>query len=283
MQNFQPQSNEFKRPADRRFLSREYGDAAGLRGSPNYAGMPVNAGVRSMKQEVLQLEEAIPWTMVRRNWRNKRSMWRRQVKQTELVADFAARLKELRLALLADDTNFMGCGPAWRNTLETCIQGRGTASNLLSVWDELRSTIRSWLSCPSAVLGPTGGSFATTSGPPPSSASAGRAVLALQAALKHDGTEALLQTPLESITGYDGYSLHAVRQAIDAEKRIVNSRLAALQGVGGTLASENINGAVVSYFSSIAAGWGDSDFDSGAETEMDEGSDATDLDSDFDA
>ncbi len=147
----------------------------------------------------------------------------------------------------------MGCGPAWRNTLDMCIQGRGTASNLLSVWDELRSTIRSWLSCPSAVPGLTGGSYATTSGPPPSSASAGRAVLALQAALKHDGTEALLQTPLESITGYDGYSLHAVRQAIDAEKRIVNSRLAALQGVGGASPSEAGNGAVVSYFSSIAA------------------------------
>ena len=236
-----------------------------------------------MKQEVLQLEEAIPWTMVRRNWRNKRSSWRRQVKQTELVADFAARLKEVRMSLLADDQTFMGCGPAWKSTLDACIQGRGTASSLLSVWDELRTTIRSWLSCPSAIPGPTGGSFATTSGPPPSSASAGRAVLALQSALKQDGTEALLQIPLEGITGHDGYSLHAVRQAIDAEKRIINQRIAALQGGGNGSPSENGNGAVVSYFSSIAAGWGDSDFDSGAETEMDEGSDATDLDSDFDA
>jgi hypothetical protein len=241
-----------------------------------------------MKQEVLQLEEAIPWTCVRRNWRNKRTSWRKLVKQTELVSDFAARLKELRIALLADDHTFVGCGPAWRSHLESCIQGRGSAAALVSVWDEMKNTIRNWLSGSGAISGPVGG-FVTPSGPAPSADSAGRAVLALQKAVKHGSTEALLQAPLESIMGHDGCSLHAVRQAIEMERRIVSSRLASLQsnGVVGASPDQNGNGdgsgaAVVSYFSSIAAGWEDSDFDSGAETEMEDGSDATDLDSDFD-
>jgi hypothetical protein len=280
---------EFKRPADRRHISRDYpGD--GFRGSPGYTGM--GSGVRSMKQEVLQLEEAIPWTCVRRNWRNKRTSWRKLVKQTELVSDFAARLKELRIALLADDHTFVGCGPAWRSHLESCIQGRGSAAALLSVWDEMKNTIRNWLSGSGAMPGLPASGFVTPSGPAPSADSAGRAVLALQKAVKHGNTEALLQAPLESIMGHDGSSLHAVRQAIEMERRIVSSRLASLQSNGGIGASPDHNGggggggstsAVVSYFSSIAAGWEDSDFDSGADTEMEDGSDATDLDSDFDA
>jgi hypothetical protein len=257
-----------------------------------------------MKQEVLHLEEAIPWTCVRRNWRSKRTGWRKLVKQTELVSDFAARLKELRLALLADDHTFVGCGPAWRSHLESCIQGRGSAAALMSVWDEMKNTIRTWLSGSGAISGPAGG-FVTPLGPAPSADSAGRAVLALQKAVKHGTTEALLQAPLESIMGHDGCSLHAVRQAIELERRIVSSRLASLQSngvVGGSPVLHDQNGTGTgnpsggggsgaaaaaagarSYFSSIAAGWEDSDFDSGAETEMEDGSDATDLDSDFDA
>ncbi|KAL4542012.1 hypothetical protein Ndes2526B_g06499 [Nannochloris sp. 'desiccata'] len=290
LRNFGPQMGGFKRPADRRHGSRDY-PSDGFRGSPSYAGM--GSGVRSMKQEVLQLEEAIPWTCVRRNWRSKRTGWRKLVKQTELVSDFAARLKELRTALLADDHTFVGCGPAWRSHLESCIQGRGSAAALVSVWDEMKNTIRSWLSGSGAISGPAGG-FVTPSGPAPSADSAGRAVLALQRAVKHGSTEALLQAPLESIMGHDGCSLHAVRQAIELERRVVSSRLASLQSngvVGGSPALHDQQGngnggsaaVVVSYFSSIAAGWEDSDFDSGAETEMEDGSDATDLDSDFDA
>ena len=252
--------------------------------------MSMGAGVRSMKQEVLQLEEAIPWTMVRKNWRNKRTSWRRQVKQTELVADFAVRLKELRLALLAEDHDFFGCGPSWRNHLEACAQGRGSAAALMSVWDELKITIRSWLSGASPGGGGGvsggGGGFTSPPGPAPSSASTGRAVVAMQAAVKSstgnttttnlDDTDSLLQAPLESIMGHDGSSLHAVRQAIELERRVVSARLAAVQGGGGGEQTR-------SYFNSIAAGWEDSDFDSGVETDMDQGSDATDLDSDFDA
>ncbi len=255
-----------------------------------------------MKAEVLQLEESIPWTMVRRNWRNKRSLWRRQVKQTELVADFAARLKELRVALLADDHSLHGCGPGWRAHLDSCASGRGTAAALAAVWDDLKTAIRLWMSGGGGGHGgvgpsgtPGGGYAAMHSGPAPSAASTGRAVVAMQAAVKAGGADCLLQAPLESIMGHDGASLHAVRQAIELERRVVSARLAGLQGsapgsptvgdCGGGPGEYGTNsgGAMVSYFSSIAATWDDSDFDSGDDTEMEDGSDDTDLDSDFDA
>lgn len=234
-----------------------------------------------MKQEVLQLEDAIPWTLVRRNWRNKRTQWRRQVKQTELVADFAARLKELRLSLLTEDATFIGCGPTWRGQLDSCIQGRGSAVLLATVWDEMKNTIRSWLhgaavgspgSGPLGMASPGGGVSVHIP------ASSGRAVRALQAAVRQGGTEALLQTPLESIVGNDTQNLHAVRQAIELERRIVAARLAAGQGCESPAVQP-----VVSYFTSISAAWEDSDFDSGEESAMEEeGSDLTDLEMNFD-
>jgi hypothetical protein len=277
------QPSEFKRPADRRL---EAGNGAFGRPRYGYGGAPTPLGpaVRSMKQEVLQLEDAIPWTMVRRTWRNKRATWRRQVKQTELVADFAARLKELRISLLTDEATFIGCGPAWRNQLDACLLGRGAAATLASVWDEMKNTIRSWLigagaATPSAGRPGTanGMGVMSTAAMPPGPQTAARAVQALHAASFSGDAEALLQIPLEAICGNDTGSLHAVRQAVELERRIVAARLAAAQNGNGD------SGQPASYFGSISAAWEDSEFDSGGDSEMEIGSDATDLDSDFDA
>jgi hypothetical protein len=239
--------------------------------------LALGPGLRAVKQDVLQVEDTIPWTSVRRTWRNRRTSWRRQVKATELVTELAARLKELRLHLLADDASFIGCGQAWRAQLEACSQGRGSAAVLASVWDEMKNTVRSWLGTSGAGGGGGGGEGAAGSGAVQAGPS--RAVQALQAAVRHGGMDALLQAPLEAIVGGDSCGLHAVRQAIELERRIVAARLAALQP-GAVPPAEPL----VSYFTSISAAWEDSDFDSGAESEADEeGSEATQLDSDFDA
>ena len=175
---------------------------------------------------------------------------------------------------------------------------------LMAVWDELKHTIRVWMNggtmnmnnmnAMHGIMNPAAAaaSTLTSSGPAPSAASAGRAVLAMQAAVKLGGTEALLQAPLESIMGHDGCSLHAVKQAIELERRAVASRLAEIrsgaqqqlqqqQPEGMEMDGGNGQKAMVSYFTTIQANWDDSDFDSGAES--DGGSDATDLDSDWDA
>jgi hypothetical protein len=245
------------------------------------------------------------------------------VKQTEVLADFATRLKELRAALLTEEVPLPGCGGGWRAQLDACIQGKGSYGLLTSAWEEMRSTIRHWLD---GRTKPTAASAAQLQ------AGAVRAVRAMQAALASaspsgggggggggglspeaggDGSDeagdaALLQVPLEGIVGGDsGAALHAVRHAIELEQRILGARLAGAGAAGASpqqpqmsdgsggdaqqaaaAGQQQQQGApLVSYFSSISAAWGDSDFDSGADTAdpMQQGASSdTDLDSDYD-
>lgn len=268
----------------RHSVDRRFGNG-GVRYGNGSGGVVLGPAVRSMKQEVLQIEDAIPWTLVRRTWRNKRTAWRKQVKQTELVADFAARLKELKEFLLTDEATFIGCGPVWKNQLESCVQGRGSAALLASVWDEMKNTIRSWLASSgnassiheARTLGlKFGDSRVSLHGAPPGPESTSRAIKALQASIRIGNVDALLQAPLESIVGNDTSALHTVRQAVELERRIVSSRIAAMRS------GDDVDNHPLSFFGKIRAPWEDSDFDSGADTDMEDDDDMTDLDSEFD-
>ncbi|KAL4425011.1 hypothetical protein ABPG77_002896 [Micractinium sp. CCAP 211/92] len=323
-------SSEFKRPPDRRasvpHANALPSDAPEPAPMPRPPGRPPGAAgaaggglvvhrqlveprhreaMRCMRLEVLGLEDVIPWDSVRRAWKTRRTTWRRQVKQTEVLSEFALRLKELRAALLTDEQPLPGCGSTWRAQLEVCIQGKGSYGLLAAAWEELRSTVRNWLegrNKPAAV------SAAALQ------AGAVRAVRAMQAALGGgaggDADSALLQVPLESIVGHDsGAGLGAVRHAIELEQRILEKRLAgassgispaapassqqqpsegggaaadATPGQAPMLASAHGQSPLVSHFSSISAAWADSDFDSGASDRMDATSEGTDLDSDWD-
>lgn len=279
---------------------------------PHFAGLL--PALQALKQEILTLEDEIPWTLVRRAWKNKRTNWRRQLKATENVIDLAVRLKELRQYLATDDGSFLGCGPTWQSALEGCITGRGSFGQLFSVWDEMRNTIRSWLDNKLGGNGMGGGGTPHVGGggggmmmdgnahggqmtltmPRGGGVQVGptavRALQALQAALKYEDVDKLLQTPLEAIVGYDSQGLHAVRQAVELERRMVASRMAAIEkqqqqdggGVGGEESGGGNSKPLVSYFSSINAAWEDSDFDSGGDTDMDDGGDVTDLNAEFD-
>lgn len=268
------------------------GPAGGLPGSlvvPRQLVEPRHReAMRYMRLEVLGLEDIIPWNSVRRTWKSKRTSWRRQVKQTEVLADFAMRLKELRAALLTDEQPLPGCGSTWRAQLELCIQGKGSYGLLAAAWEEMRSTIRAWLE---------GRSKPATVSAAALQAGAVRAVRAMQAVMAGGGgggdpggeaDAALLQVPLESIVGHDsGAGLHAVRHAIKLEQRIVGARLAGRSasqqqlsdGSGGDGAGGQ---PLVSYFSSISAAWADSDFDSAGSDAMEACSQGTDMDSDYD-
>lgn len=202
--------------------------------------------------------------------------------------------QELRTALLTDEQPLPGCGGTWRAQLDVCAQGKGSYGLLAAAWDEMRTTIRNWLDGRSK---PAAQSAAQLQ------AGAARAVRAMHAAwaAAPDGggnPEAaaglLLQVPLESIVGNDsGAGLAAVRSAIEMEQRVLGARLAGRSpsqqpsegGGGGGDAGGGDNGAqqpLVGYFSSISGALCDSDFDSGADSEAMEATDATDLDSDYD-
>lgn len=100
------------------------------------------------------------------------------------------------------------------------------------------------------------------------------------------------QVPLESILGHNREGLAAVQHAIEQERRAVEAQLAARVNDGGGAASgaggpdsggqpqpQQQPQPLVSYFSSINAGWEEAEFDSGGDSDC--GSD-TDLDSEFD-
>ena len=209
-------------------------------------------GVRSMKQEVLELEESIPWTCVRKSWRNKRAAWKRQIRQVELVAGFAAKLKELRQALMIEDTALIGCGPSWRRQLDTCIQGRGSAAQLAAVWDEMKKTVTTWL------YGPSSQNIECDSLP------ATAALRAMNDALK-SGYSDVLQVPIESIVRTDTGRLLGIREAVELERQRIISKFRGEEDIG--------------RLARLNQAFQESDFDSGADTEQDA---MTDVDSMYD-
>ncbi|PSC72843.1 septin-10-isoform A [Micractinium conductrix] len=306
--------SEFKRPPPRvvpRDTSYPYGEpslgAPEAAGAARGAGGPVRGGLvvqrqlveprhreamRCMRLEVLGLEDTIPWNSVRRAWKAKRTTWRRQVKQTEVLPEFAARLKELRAALLTDDQPLPGCGSTWRAQLELCISGKGSYGLLAAAWEEMRGTVRGWLE---GRAKPAALSAAALQ------AGATRAVRAMQAALAAGGgggeanaDAALVQVPLESIIGHDsGVGLAAVRTALETEQKLLGARRMGRSpsqqqlsegsgdGGGGGNGAAQQQPPIVSYFSSISAAWSDG-FDSGVASPDDVSGEATDLDEDFD-
>ncbi|RMZ52006.1 hypothetical protein APUTEX25_002699, partial [Auxenochlorella protothecoides] len=76
--------------------------------------------LRGLTLEILAMEESVPWGLVRRYWRTKRTGWRRALRVAEGPADLVARLRELRAALLADDAALATCGEAWQAELDAC-------------------------------------------------------------------------------------------------------------------------------------------------------------------
>lgn len=112
--------------------------------------------VYGLQEDMLALEEMIPWACVRKIWKNKRSSWRREVRQTSSIRGFAKLLKELRLAqLMTGDMGFVNSEQftlktAWKNQLEACVTGSGRASVLDGVWLEFKMNVQSWLTNMSA-------------------------------------------------------------------------------------------------------------------------------------
>lgn len=112
--------------------------------------------VYGLQEDMLALEEIIPWACVRKIWKNKRSSWRREVRQTSSIRGFAKLLKELRHAqLMTGDVVFVNSEhftlkTAWRNQLEACLTGTGRASVLDGVWLEFKMNVHSWLTSTSA-------------------------------------------------------------------------------------------------------------------------------------
>ncbi len=105
---------------------------------------------QDLRREMLQLEEAIPWTAVRKHWRTKRSSWRRAVRESSSVAAMANCLQDLHAALLvhalpgppATGRAMLNLGPVWQQSLTSCMEGGEKHAMLLALWNDFKKQVR---------------------------------------------------------------------------------------------------------------------------------------------
>ena len=206
-----------------------------------------------LQQEMLELEEVIPWNCVRKIWKNKRATWRRQVKQMSHVPGLASKIKELKYAILMDDNALLGCGPEWSSKLDTCLQGMGSSQQLTAIWDEMKTSVQTWMYSASKInnVGEID-SIPTTI-----------AMNAMKNALQSCGAQrgsSLLQVPIESMIGSHSVRLLGIREAVEIERQKI---LMKRQRKNSDATDDKL----------------DDGFDSGIETDKE---DATDVDSIYD-
>ncbi|KAK9827993.1 hypothetical protein WJX81_006084 [Elliptochloris bilobata] len=100
------------------------------------------------KAQMVELEEVIPWRAVRACWRTRRPAWRRALRKgCEGVPGVAARMQELRQALVTDGAATLAGGAAWDEAAEACAAGAPGAGldRLLQLWADLQQGIHTWL------------------------------------------------------------------------------------------------------------------------------------------
>ena len=181
--------------------------------------------VYGLQEDMLALEEIIPWACVRKIWKNKRSSWRREVRQTSSIRGFAKLLKELRHAqLMGGDLNFVNSEHftlknAWKTQLENCISGTARPSTLDGIWLEFKSNVHAWLTSVTAEAHQERMMAAQSSGLVTSDTvgGAGRDTVAPRLIVRlmerHDGN--LLHVPVESMMGsFPAVRLAAVRDVL---------------------------------------------------------------------
>lgn len=119
--------------------------------TPDLPYSPDPQDVYGLQEDMLAVEEMIPWACVRKVWKNKRGSWRREVKQTSSVRGFAKLLKDLRqVQLISGDVNFANSEAytlktAWKQQLENCASGTARASTLDGVWLEFKMNMTAWI------------------------------------------------------------------------------------------------------------------------------------------
>lgn len=103
-----------------------------------------------MRKELVQLEEAIPWTAVRKHWRTKRSTWRRAVREADSAAAMAGCLRDLQAALLVNaypghhpsGRSTLNLGSVWQQSLASCLDGGEKHAMLLALWNDFKKQVK---------------------------------------------------------------------------------------------------------------------------------------------
>ena len=172
--------------------------------------------LEAVQKQLMEVEDSVPWTAVRKHWKGKRNSWRKAVRQASSVPELGKCIKELKAALCSDSNAAVECSTTWQESLEDCCQGNGSHLLLHGVWGELQPKIFEWLQ--------------SRHSPRKAAAtllqdSVQRGILAMQQVFwTSDGSaDAMAQVPLEQICNYEADTAKAIRDKLCKERKALLS------------------------------------------------------------
>eukprot|EP00798_Chlamydomonas_sp_ICE-L_P001382 gene1382-32749_t len=232
---------------------------------------------KAVQMEMLSLEENVPWNSVDAAWKGIRPSWRKSLKNLGEVASrsapevmiplLAASMLELNGALLTDKgpVSWFAKGGQWDLRLHELAEGGNNPLALQQLWEDMSELVRSWLAGQGQGQGRQ------------SYSSVYRAFSALDAAA--DKGDSYMQQP---ILGSNRESFDALRGLVENEKHYIMSRIDAV-GQGGSdpeakagCLSRVVSPALYSELQSLHT------INTEVDTDVDDGPDATDMDTDTD-
>lgn len=237
---------------------------AGLSQAASSAPLPSNLQrhevLEAVQRQLVEVEDSVPWTAVRKHWKGKRNGWRKAVRQASSVLELGKCIKELKAALCSDSSAAVECSTTWQESLDDCCQGSGSHLLLRGVWGELQPKIFEWLQSRSS---PRKGAALSVQD------SVQRGITAMQQVFWATGgsADAIAQVPLEQICNYEADTAKAIRD------KLFKDRKALLAGSNATpsLLAANV-AANESVIGTAYLGSSDIDLDT-----SEAGSDVTDM------
>ncbi len=168
--------------------------------------------LEAVQRQLVEAEDSVPWTAVRKHWKGKRNSWRKVVRQASSVPDLGKCIKELKAALCNDGSAAVECSATWQESLEDCCQGSGSHLLLHGVWGELQPKIFEWLQSRSSPRKAAAMSVQD---------SVQRGIAAMQQVFHNsDGSaDAMAQVPLEQICNYEADTAKAIRDKLYKERK----------------------------------------------------------------
>lgn len=168
--------------------------------------------LETVQKQLVEAEDLVPWTAVRRHWKGKRNTWRKAVRQASSIPELGRCIKELKAALTSDGSAAVECSTTWQESLEDCCQGNASHLLLHGVWGELHPKIFDWLQNRSSPRKAAAASLQD---------SVQRGISAMQQVFhSSDGSaDAMAQVPLEQICNYEADTAKAIRDKLCRERK----------------------------------------------------------------
>jgi len=130
-------------------MSRVRGGSGGrVPGAPRPGGAEASrAALRRLRSELLDVEEAVPWSAVTPGWRGRRPAWRRALRASDAAACVARALREFRAALAPTAPPLLTAtgDDDWLESVDAVAAGAMPGATLHPLWGELRDGVAAWV------------------------------------------------------------------------------------------------------------------------------------------